>query len=238
MTDLLGLQYLRARYYSPQTGQFNRLDPFFGNLDDPLSLHKYAYVHGDPISGVDPSGEFRVSHPGLFGLIPVVVSAWDLIYNIQQGNGFQAALSAAILVSDFFLVGSVFRAGGYFLKHGLKNAGKMSIMIGPGRPYGIHAVWEVAGKLFHGNIDPAIRSIKLGTLTIQTAEGILKVWTPWIRTWKLPVIITELASACGGRAFSCVTSAFAAFLKGNFYIPATTLTWLASRNPTLQNLAL
>ena len=45
----IGQQYLRARYYDPATGRFNRLDPFFGNLDDPLSLHsrvrKKAFVH-------------------------------------------------------------------------------------------------------------------------------------------------------------------------------------------------
>ncbi len=50
------MQYLRARYYLPAQGIFNRLDPFFGNQDDPQSLHKYAYVHGDPVNGSDPSG--------------------------------------------------------------------------------------------------------------------------------------------------------------------------------------
>jgi RHS repeat-associated protein len=50
-------QYLRQRYYDPTTGRFNRLDPFFGNIDDPFSLHKYLYTHGDPVSGIDPSGE-------------------------------------------------------------------------------------------------------------------------------------------------------------------------------------
>lgn len=40
------------------TGRFNRLDPFFGNSQDPQSFHKYLYVHGDPIQGVDPSGLF------------------------------------------------------------------------------------------------------------------------------------------------------------------------------------
>ena len=27
-------------------------------MQDPQSLHKYAYVHGDPIQGVDPTGMF------------------------------------------------------------------------------------------------------------------------------------------------------------------------------------
>jgi RHS repeat-associated protein len=52
----IGQQYLRARYYNPATGRFNRLDPFFGNLKDPLSLHKYVYAHNDSINGTDPSG--------------------------------------------------------------------------------------------------------------------------------------------------------------------------------------
>ena len=49
-------QYLRARYYNPNNGRFNRLDDFAGNNQDPQSLHKYAYVHGDPITGIDPTG--------------------------------------------------------------------------------------------------------------------------------------------------------------------------------------
>jgi RHS repeat-associated protein len=58
----IGQQYLRQRYYDPATGRFNRLDPFFGHLNDPQSLHKYLYTHNDPVNGIDPSGlEFSVS---------------------------------------------------------------------------------------------------------------------------------------------------------------------------------
>jgi RHS repeat-associated protein len=57
-----GLQYLRARYYDPVSGRFNRLDPFAGDIKAPLSLHKYLYTHGNPIVGIDPSGlEFTLS---------------------------------------------------------------------------------------------------------------------------------------------------------------------------------
>ncbi|TWT88075.1 RHS repeat-associated core domain-containing protein [Stieleria varia] len=51
-----GQQYLRARFYNPANGQFNRLDAFTGNRQDPQSFNKYSYVHGDPIAGIDPSG--------------------------------------------------------------------------------------------------------------------------------------------------------------------------------------
>jgi RHS repeat-associated protein len=59
----IGQQYLRARYYNPVTGRFNRLDPFFGNLNDPQSLHKYLYTHADPVNGIDPSGEIAIFFP-------------------------------------------------------------------------------------------------------------------------------------------------------------------------------
>jgi RHS repeat-associated protein len=61
----IGQQYLRQRYYDPATGRFNRLDPFFGNLNDPQSLHKYLYTHADPVNGIDPSGLFE----GLTGML-------------------------------------------------------------------------------------------------------------------------------------------------------------------------
>jgi RHS repeat-associated protein len=57
----IGQQYLRQRYYDPATGRFNRLDPFFGNLDDPQSLHKYLYTHADPVNGIDPSGNMSMA---------------------------------------------------------------------------------------------------------------------------------------------------------------------------------
>jgi RHS repeat-associated protein len=62
LDQLTGLQYLRARYYDLSTGRFTRLDPFFGNLNDPQSLQKYLYAHADPGNGWDPTGEeFRLA---------------------------------------------------------------------------------------------------------------------------------------------------------------------------------
>ncbi|HBJ34416.1 MAG TPA: hypothetical protein DDZ51_06555 [Planctomycetaceae bacterium] len=65
-------QYLRARWYNPANGQFNRLDPFAGNMRDPQSLHKYAYVHGDPVQGIDPTGLFTIQ--GMLSSISIRVN--------------------------------------------------------------------------------------------------------------------------------------------------------------------
>ena len=51
-----GLQYLRARYYDPAIGRFNRLDPFAGLSSVPLSFHRYGYAFSSPIILTDPSG--------------------------------------------------------------------------------------------------------------------------------------------------------------------------------------
>ena len=65
----VGQQYLRARFYNATNGRFNRLDDFAGNSNDPQSLHKYAYVHGNPIGGVDPTGESLFAGISLGNLI-------------------------------------------------------------------------------------------------------------------------------------------------------------------------
>ncbi len=52
----LGAYYLRARYYSPQTGRFWTMDTFEGNSEDPLRLHKYLYAANNPVNNIDPSG--------------------------------------------------------------------------------------------------------------------------------------------------------------------------------------
>jgi RHS repeat-associated protein len=69
----IGQQYLPQRYYCPVTGRFNRLDPFFGNLNDPQSLHKYLYTHADPVNGVDPSGLFSIG--GMIGSLGAMLGS-------------------------------------------------------------------------------------------------------------------------------------------------------------------
>src|SRR5260370_7062512 len=51
----LGMYYLRARLYRVQLGRFLTQDGGFGNLQEPLSLHKYLYASADPAIRVHPS---------------------------------------------------------------------------------------------------------------------------------------------------------------------------------------
>ena len=61
----LGLYYFRARWYDPNLGRFMSMDTFEGNQKEPLSLHKYAYTHNNPVNMVDPSGHFFTAIGGV-----------------------------------------------------------------------------------------------------------------------------------------------------------------------------
>ena len=105
------MQYLRARYYLPAQGIFNRLDPFFGNQDDPQSLHKYAYVHGDPVNGIDPSGmvtlmnlmftmaskSMLISIPTLLGGVASKLLGGSFLQGIVAGGQLGVGLQLALL---------------------------------------------------------------------------------------------------------------------------------------------
>ncbi|UFJ41428.1 hypothetical protein LOK74_02510 [Brevibacillus humidisoli] len=51
-----GMYYLRARYYDPRIGRFVTEDTYKGQVDNPLTLNRYTYVHNNPLRYVDPSG--------------------------------------------------------------------------------------------------------------------------------------------------------------------------------------
>ncbi|MBN1874547.1 MAG: RHS repeat-associated core domain-containing protein [Anaerolineae bacterium] len=59
-----GLQYLRARWYQPQTGRFTQVDPFPGVLALPGTQHPYSYGLNNPTRYTDPSGEIVVTAIG------------------------------------------------------------------------------------------------------------------------------------------------------------------------------
>ncbi|MBW7475185.1 RHS repeat-associated core domain-containing protein, partial [Paenibacillus oenotherae] len=51
-----GLQYLRARWYDPSMGRFISKDTYEGQIDNPLTMNLYTYVHNNPLIFTDPSG--------------------------------------------------------------------------------------------------------------------------------------------------------------------------------------
>ncbi len=73
MLDANGLQYHRARYYNPSLGVFPSLDPVEGVLQQAMSLNRYAYVAGNVVNLVDPSGmisESPIAHDDCYEPAP------------------------------------------------------------------------------------------------------------------------------------------------------------------------
>jgi RHS repeat-associated protein len=61
-----GLVYMQARWMDPQTGTFLSVDPVVADAADPQAFNAYAYARNNPLSFVDPTGEFCIPIP-IFG---------------------------------------------------------------------------------------------------------------------------------------------------------------------------
>jgi len=108
---------MRRVYLNPDTGRFNRPDPWAGNTFDPQSLHKYAYAHCDPVTRIDPSGRWALTEllvvMGLISLAAVFLVSrmesrgkdpfeggrWRVAFVLDQGGSYRElyALEAAEL---------------------------------------------------------------------------------------------------------------------------------------------
>ncbi|MEE1495863.1 MAG: RHS repeat-associated core domain-containing protein [Clostridium sp.] len=55
-----GLEYLRARYYNADKGRFFQEDTYLGDITEPLTLNRYAYVKNSPLNYADPSGHVNI----------------------------------------------------------------------------------------------------------------------------------------------------------------------------------
>ncbi len=56
ITDDNGLIYMRARYYSPDMKRFINADVIAGDISNAVTLNRFAYANGNPVSLVDPFG--------------------------------------------------------------------------------------------------------------------------------------------------------------------------------------
>ncbi|WP_270171661.1 S8 family serine peptidase [Paenibacillus sp. SYP-B4298] len=95
------LQYLRARWYDPGMGRFISEDTYEGELNNPLSLNLYTYVHNNPLKYIDPTGHFIATITGaiLGGLIGGITAAFqgtDVLSGVAGGGLNGAVVGGAI----------------------------------------------------------------------------------------------------------------------------------------------
>jgi RHS repeat-associated protein len=77
-----GLYYLRTRYFDASTGQFASRDPFVG-----VTLAPYAYVNGNPLNHVDPTGAFWPVVIVVIAIVVVVVLVAKMVFDPGRGRG-------------------------------------------------------------------------------------------------------------------------------------------------------
>jgi RHS repeat-associated protein len=100
----LGLYYLRARYFNPQTGRFLNRDPEAGQIRVPASLHRFLYSKADPVDFADPSGRDFAEK--------------SLLVSLENGGTVRQLIAAGRIVSHVAcvtygaVVAAVYVAGG------------------------------------------------------------------------------------------------------------------------------
>jgi len=97
-----GLYYLRARYYDQSMGRFINEDTYEGQIDNPLSLNLYTYVHNNPLIYTDPTGHWLSSDKFLSAndqkAIMEATTAFNNAQKVHNIAGMQAAHDQALAI--------------------------------------------------------------------------------------------------------------------------------------------
>ena len=187
-------QYLRARFYNPANGRFNRLDPYAGSMQDPQSLHKYAYVHGDPVQGIDPSG----------------LSALFFLLHLQRSAAAGLTLNQLASTSGFSLTPGP-----------MKNGATGSIDPSDTKGLRTYRYWEINWPVT-SNTMVVQRVNRKGRLNVELKNGRKFTFTyneTYIESWTNPGKARESFNHEFDRhIISPPGRALEKLLKGNFFV--------------------
>ena len=84
-----GFYYLRARWMDPALGRFVSVDPWSGDPQSPMSLHRYLYANASPLSHIDPSGKFSTIQILITGAIIGGVVGGSVGVYIAKTKGYK-----------------------------------------------------------------------------------------------------------------------------------------------------
>jgi|GEM_PF-697123 len=158
-----GLYQMRERYYDAVTGSFLSRDPLWPDLYNPGSLNPYAYVNGNPVSYIDPTGEEGKKGETVYGSS-----------GVKANSGTSSALDTSKSV------GSAVSAGNTTLRVGSKAVvlgGKLSKAAAASKIIGsASSVSNVASKVavpltVVGGLIDAGRATKMTYIMIRKPSG-------------------------------------------------------------------
>ncbi|WPP42132.1 RHS repeat-associated core domain-containing protein [Paenibacillus hunanensis] len=127
-TDPNGLYQMRARYYNPEIKRFVNRDVVTGSIGNGLTMNRYAYVNGNPVSYIDP---FGLSADGAEWLKQGGSFVADAIPFVGTAKGIQEVFTGVDLITgqQLSVTDRVAAGGGTLLSWlpGGKVAGKWAV---------------------------------------------------------------------------------------------------------------
>jgi RHS repeat-associated protein len=159
----LGLYYLRARYFNPNTGRFWTMDTDEGDQEDPQSLHKYLYCDGNVINKIDPLGLYVavITSDGERTVVPNNAAA--LFVELKLVNKLHKHVAALIIAGHG---GPRFITLDAAQDYQMTAAGpSVTLIDGSSTP---NKSWEIAG-LLHQVLSPSARIL---LRACDTASGV------------------------------------------------------------------
>ena len=110
------LYYLNARYYNPEDARFITQDTYRGEINEPSSLHLYAYCDNNPINYVDPSGHIATYIVGaVIGAVIGAVGGYYLGKWLANKLGLKGNIKSVFIAGVAALSGASIAAIGYFV---------------------------------------------------------------------------------------------------------------------------
>jgi len=99
-----GFYNLRARLYNPESGRFASNDPYEGDPEAPVSLHRYLYGNASPLKYSDPTGEFGIDECfAIFAIVGILATNAQAITpsNGTWVKGFTVDMTASMLNVEY-----------------------------------------------------------------------------------------------------------------------------------------
>ena len=137
-----GVVYMRFRWYWPAIRQFMSRDAYVGEIDDYSSLNYFTYAGGDPISRVDPGGEF-----------------WHIVVGAFVGAAIN---TTATFIADIVDDGKINTDGNRYLATALGGAVNGMVIAGTG---------GLGGAIVGGALGSATENLVYAALTGQKVDS-------------------------------------------------------------------
>ena len=202
-----GHYYNRARWYNPANGRFNRVDPFAGFNRDPQSLHKYIYVHNNPINGTDPSGLLQLidvlSALGIRDIVDTIKSSKELAIKKGVRQSFNE-LRDAFSMEDQKPLTKVAIAAEMLWVTRMRALG-LNVIAMQSWPVGTHGPDLLAFGMIKGEFKIIVGEVKgmksskvLSSLN-KLSDGMLQMSSNWIDTH-----FSKIVNAAAGAIFEAI----------------------------------